>query len=61
MVRLWKILYRISGTNPVGPSTVFQAGFFLLPPRIWKSLEGGLLSSFGKEGKSVIMLTEAAK
>ena len=38
-----------------------QAGFFMLPPRIWTSLEGGLLNSFGMEGKSVVMLTEAAK
>ena len=33
----------------------------MLPPRIWTSLEGGLLNSFGMEGKSVVMLTEAAK
>jgi hypothetical protein len=40
---------------------LFQAGMFMLPPRIWKSLEGGLLESFGMEGKSVVMLTEEAK
>ena len=33
----------------------------MLPPRIWKNLEGGLIESFGMEGKSVVMLTDEAK
>ena len=40
---------------------LFQAGLFMLPARIWNSLEGGLISSFGMEGKSVVMLTEEAR
>ncbi len=40
---------------------LFQAGMFMLPPRIWNSLEGGLIASFGIEGKSVVMLTEEAR
>ena len=39
----------------------FQAGLFMLPPRVWKNLEGGLIESFGMEGKSVVMLTDEAK
>ena len=42
-------------------SLSFQAGLFMLPIRIWRSLEGGLIESFGSEGKSVVMLTEEAK
>ena len=30
---------------------LFQAGLFMLPTRIWKSMEGGLLESFGTEGE----------
>ena len=33
----------------------------MLPPRVWRSLEGGLIESFGMEGKSVVMLTDEAK
>ncbi len=40
---------------------LIQAGLFMLPPRIWKSMEGGLIESFGMEGKSVVMLTDEAK
>eukprot|EP00095_Tigriopus_kingsejongensis_P001485 snap_masked-scaffold124_size330879-processed-gene-1.6 protein:Tk01485 transcript:snap_masked-scaffold124_size330879-processed-gene-1.6-mRNA-1 annotation:"innexin inx2" len=40
---------------------LFQAGLFMVPIRIWKSFEGGLIASFGTEGKSVVMLTEEAK
>lgn len=43
---------------PILPS---QAGLFMLPSRIWNSLEGGLIASFGMEGKSVVMLTEEAR
>lgn len=40
---------------------LFQAGLFMLPSRVWKWCEGGLLESFGMEGKSVVMLTEEAR
>lgn len=40
---------------------LLQAGLFMLPPRVWKSLEGGLIESFGLEGRSVVMLTAEAK
>lgn len=33
----------------------------MIPPKIWKTLEGGLIESFGMEGKSVVMLTDEAK
>ncbi len=29
----------------------------MLPPRIWKNMEGGLIESFGMEGKSVVMVS----
>ena len=55
-------LYSYEIVEPLSSYWFFeQAGFFMLPPRIWTSLEGGLLNSFGMEGKSVVMLTEAAK
>ena len=38
-----------------------QAAIFFLPYKIWSSLEGGLLSSFGTDGKTPIMISEAAK
>jgi hypothetical protein len=40
---------------------LFQAGIFMMPPRMWIWLEGGLVASFGIEGKSVVMLTEEAR
>ena len=40
---------------------LIQAGMFILPYKLWKILEGGLMESFGTEGKSVVMLTEDAK
>ena len=35
-----------------------QAGSFVLPYKLWKMLEGGLMKSFGTEGKLKIMLGE---
>merc|ERR1711915_807878 len=35
-------------------------GFFL-PYKLWKSLEGGLIESFGTDGKTPIMISEEAK
>eukprot|EP00095_Tigriopus_kingsejongensis_P003530 maker-scaffold106_size358372-snap-gene-0.15 protein:Tk03530 transcript:maker-scaffold106_size358372-snap-gene-0.15-mRNA-1 annotation:"innexin inx2" len=40
---------------------VFQAGMFLFPYKLWCHFEGGLIESFGKDGKSAIMLTADAK
>lgn len=37
---------------------MFQAGTFMLPYKIWKALEGGLLEEFGMDAKSAIMLRE---
>ncbi len=52
-----KLIKRESSTYVL----IRKAGMFMLPPRIWSSLEGGLMQSFGMEGKSVVMLTEEAK
>jgi len=38
-----------------------QAAIFYLPYKIWKSLEGGLLESFGTDGKTPVMISENAK
>ncbi len=35
-----------------------QAGTFMLPYKIWKSLEGGLLEEFGTEAQGSVMLNE---
>ena len=40
---------------------LFQAGCFILPHKIWKIMEGGLIESFGTEGKQMILLSEDAK
>ncbi|QQP58449.1 Innexin [Caligus rogercresseyi] len=40
---------------------LFQAGITLFPFRIWSHLEGGLISSFGSDGRSVILLGEDEK
>jgi len=38
-----------------------QAAIFYIPYKIWATLEGGLLSSFGTEGKTPVILSEDAK
>ena len=35
-----------------------QAALFYLPYRIWTALEGGVLASFGTEGKTPVMIRE---
>ena len=40
---------------------LIQAGLFIFPYKLWKILEGGLMESFGTDGKSAIMLSEEAK
>ncbi len=40
---------------------LLQAGFFYLPYKIWKALEGGLIESFGKDAKSAVILTKETK
>ena len=35
-----------------------QAGTFMLPYRIWRALEGGLIEEFGSEAKTKIILEE---
>jgi len=37
-----------------------QAAIFFLPYKIWTALEGGLLASFGTDGKTPVMVTEDA-
>jgi len=37
---------------------LFQAGTFMLPYKIWRALEGGLIEEFGLEAKSGIILKE---
>jgi len=38
-----------------------QAALFYLPYRVWCALEGGVLSSFGTDGKTPVMISEDAK
>ena len=38
-----------------------QAAIFFFPYKLWKSLEGGLIESFGTDGKTPIMISEEAK
>jgi len=38
-----------------------QAALFYVPYKIWSALEGGVLSSFGTDGKTPVMLSEDAK
>jgi len=38
-----------------------QAAIFFLPYKIWASLEGGLIASFGTDAKTPIMISEDAK
>ena len=38
-----------------------QAAIFFLPYKVWASLEGGLIASFGVDGKSPVMISEEAK
>jgi len=38
-----------------------QAAIFFLPYKIWASLEGGLIASFGTDGKTPIIISEDAK
>ena len=40
---------------------LFQAGTFVLPHKAWKVMEGGLIKSFGDDGRSPIMLREDLK
>ncbi|XP_040572044.1 innexin inx2 [Lepeophtheirus salmonis] len=40
---------------------LFQAGITLLPHKIWNLIEGGLIASFGSEGKASIMLYDHSK
>ena len=35
-----------------------QAGTFMLPYRLWRALEGGLMEEFGTEAKTAIILDE---
>ena len=35
-------------------SSLFQAALFYLPYRVWCALEGGVLSSFGTDGKTPV-------
>ena len=35
-----------------------QAGTFMLPYRIWRALEGGLIEEFGSEAKTKVILEE---
>lgn len=37
---------------------IFQAGTFLLPYKVWKAIEGGLIGSFGDDARSAIMLKD---
>ena len=37
---------------------LFQAGSFMLPYKIWRAMEGGLIEQFGLEAKSGIILKE---
>jgi len=38
-----------------------QAAFFYLPYKVWHSLEGGLIASFGTDGKTPVIISEDAK
>jgi hypothetical protein len=40
---------------------LIQAGSFILPHKIWKFLEGGLISSFGKDARAAVMLPDDSK
>lgn len=40
---------------------LFQAGCFILPYKVWRLTEGGLMEAFGTEGKSAVMLSEESK
>jgi len=37
-----------------------QAAIFYFPYKLWKGVEGGLMASFGTDGKSPVMITEDA-
>ena len=37
---------------------MIQAGFFMLPYKIWRALEGGLIEEFGPEAKTKVILDE---
>jgi len=37
-----------------------QAAVFFFPYKLWKNLEGGLMASFGTDGKSPVMMSEDA-
>jgi len=37
-----------------------QAALFFLPYKVWRSFEGGLMASFGTDGKSPVMMSEDA-
>ena len=38
-----------------------QAAIFFFPYKVWKSLEGGLIASFGTDCRTPVMLSEQAK
>jgi hypothetical protein len=40
---------------------LIQAGSFILPHRVWKFMEGGLISSFGSDAKAAVMLPDDSK
>jgi hypothetical protein len=40
---------------------LIQAGTFVLPHKIWKILEGGLISSFGKDARAAVLLPDEMK
>ena len=40
---------------------LFTAGLFILPGKLWKIMEGGMIESFGTEGKAMILLSEDAR
>ena len=42
-------------------TTRIQAGAFYAPYYIWSILEGGLMQSFGTDGKSPVMIAEDMK
>jgi len=35
---------------------ILQASLFIIPMKIWKSAEGGLVASFGKDAKQIVIL-----
>jgi hypothetical protein len=46
---------------PLKINTNLQAAIFYLPYKIWHSLEGGLIASFGTDAKTPVMIAADAK